>query len=266
MPTGIEITGLALASVSMGGTALSKAVQCGGKGGAQRTYDDVHNQYKQLKDLREDVLVHQYLSEDDKKQIDISIHDISFDLMELHSLLKELKGVAYYQLSKYTVQWFHFNNRVTMALQVIVEVKLEVEARQRSTQGRSKAMVQKDPPIAAAGRGPTCPLAHMHENKPIFVNKDFPSDNSLGQQLAEEIAPCTAAAVRSALKDGMNFGSITKENDTVHTGVGRRSLTETGLGPDLKWHISPKSTTLPPVLVQSGDIELKDLRKDTEID
>ncbi|CAE6497921.1 unnamed protein product [Rhizoctonia solani] len=262
MPTGVEIVGLGMASVSLGGTAISEAIRFGGKGGAQRAYDGVYNQYQQLKDLRRDIMVHQYLSEDDKRQLDGSIQRITFDLMELQSILNELKGTAYYHLTTYRVQWSHFKDRVGMADQKIVSVKLEVE--QRSAQGRSKAMSQNETTIVTSSREPTSQVPH--ENEPIVVKEGCCEGSSLGQELTDQIASCTAAALRSALamEDGIDPSPTTNKNARTHTGNGCRSLTETG--PSLKWHLPPTATALPPVLFQNNGVELQCVRKDREID
>jgi hypothetical protein len=73
MPIGLEIVGFAFATVSIGEIMISKAAEYGGKGGAQKVYDGVATQYAQLKALREDILINQFISEEDKAQLDESI-------------------------------------------------------------------------------------------------------------------------------------------------------------------------------------------------
>ncbi|CUA76245.1 hypothetical protein RSOLAG22IIIB_12149 [Rhizoctonia solani] len=150
MPTGIEIAGIIIASTGMGSSVASKVAKFARKGTAQRTYDDVAHQYTQLKDLREDENINRFLSEKDKKHLDGVIERIAFDLMDLQLTLHELRGVAYYKITTYPVQWIDFHDQVAMVFKQIVEVNLDI--RERSTKGRDQARPSSTEQVSNSNR------------------------------------------------------------------------------------------------------------------
>ncbi|CAE6492686.1 unnamed protein product [Rhizoctonia solani] len=285
MLTGVDIASIVLASTGLGGSAMTKFANYTGKGGAWKTYDQVARQYTQLKVLREDVSVNQYLSTDDKEDLDESIEAIAFDLMELQSVLQELRGTAYYKITTYPAKWIRFNDRAELTHKLIVKVNIEIM--QRSTQGREQArsgstVQATSQPIfrsssgeesvvinqgLASGDCEACfltPTVLRLLNAVFYVRKIV-----LNRQIADATASSAAAALRLALEGGTKAdSSVLGEDGGVNLPSGNRSVVEKGefqgLKPGLKWQISPKAACDPPSLARAKDIELKDLAKEID--
>ncbi|KAJ1299253.1 hypothetical protein OPQ81_002183 [Rhizoctonia solani] len=257
-PTGIEIVSLVLASTGMGGSLANKLANYARKGTAWKSYDQVIQEYAQLKRLREDVAINQYLSPDDKEYLDGSIMSIAFDLMELQAALQELRGTAYYKIAIYSTKWLKFNGRVTLALKLIVDVNVEIK--NRSTQGREQAR------LASKSVGdPASEWQSSSKDEPVVVNEGSASGDSLNQEIVNAMASSAAAALRASLEGGVKPGPLAQAEDGGEDIVsGGRLTTENGLKTGLKWKISPKPTYAPPSLTHVEGIELNKLEKDVD--
>ncbi|KAG8714187.1 hypothetical protein FRC11_009487 [Ceratobasidium sp. 423] len=168
----------------MGSSIISKVAALTGKGRAQKSYDSVKLQYAQVKASRKDDAINQFLSEKDKAYLDVSIQKIAFDLMDLHGDLEELKGVGYYQITTYPVQWIRFQDRAEMIVKLIVKVNVEI--RERSIQGRDRMGLGGTVPERISRGDPTSQPSSRDGSAVVYESSA--SGGSLNQQIADAMA------------------------------------------------------------------------------
>ncbi|CAE6346019.1 unnamed protein product [Rhizoctonia solani] len=267
MLTGIEIVALAMASTGMSGSVASKIANYTRKGAAQKVYDDVIHQYNQVKVFRKDEAVSKFLTEKDKEELDTSIKDVTFDLMELHSILQDLKGVAYYKITAYGAKWLYFHDHVQLTMKLIVDVNAEIKERSAHgrSQARSESMREEQADFLGVGASP-CGNENVAVRQGLgsgdceilspTQGSNLTSKIALNRQIADEMASLATATLRASIAGGMkSWPLLPAEDSEVHAAGESKSTIE---------NVPPKATSAPPSLDHGNDIEMKKWEKEVD--
>ncbi|CAE6467729.1 unnamed protein product [Rhizoctonia solani] len=267
MPTGIEIAGIILAGTSLGGQVASSF---GGylrpmtKEAAQETLSGIVQQFDQLKSLRDDVSVDQYLSEREREQLDEIIVNIALDLVAVQKALRNLKKIAYWKVTTYRVEWGEFNEQTENILDRIVEVNVEIQ--ERSISGRRKDGSDSS---SSGYRGGRQFLAAHRDN--------FEATQDRSQQEILRAAENKAVTViRSSIEsrntpvgleeaaDGPPASGRISADGTAHISGPDGRITVMGTTSGMRWQIPRKSASAPPSITVPECVELRELREDLD--
>ncbi|KAG8711857.1 hypothetical protein FRC11_001648, partial [Ceratobasidium sp. 423] len=144
MTLGFDIASLTLNVVQIGAKIALPFAKVATKDTAQQSYDEAVRQYSRMRKLREDILVNQYLSEDEKSQLDASIERLVFNLMKLEQALGKVKAISYWQIRSYPTELQAFNETKLAFIQRVEDTKTWISLKTRSSQARERAMAMEN--------------------------------------------------------------------------------------------------------------------------
>ncbi|KAJ1299256.1 hypothetical protein OPQ81_002186 [Rhizoctonia solani] len=123
------------------------------KEGAQKSYDEAVKQYSRMRDLRNDILVNQYLSQDEKSELDASIERLVFNLMALERALENVKAIKYWSI-KYRTELKTFNETRSTFTKKVEQISQDIHTRSSQRRGgdsKENAMDQPHLEVTSAG-------------------------------------------------------------------------------------------------------------------
>ncbi|KAJ1304252.1 hypothetical protein OPQ81_005413 [Rhizoctonia solani] len=270
MATLIEIAGIVLASTSLGGQITSTT---GGyflghksKRAAEIALNNISHEFDQLKSMRKDLSYDQYLSETESQQLDETIEKLALDLGALRKTLRDLKGINYWAVKTYYVQWCDFDQQNEDVLSKIIEVNVEIRERSiREKQKRNNSEIV--PPCFGEGGS----LSARVRN-PIRTGT---SEYEVQEAILNAVADEAANAIRLSIESRVNPKTPREGSDeplaqgriladgTVHISSpsGRKiTMSNQGTASGIKWRVPFKSLSAPPSITLPNSVELQDLQ------
>ncbi|CAE6426076.1 unnamed protein product [Rhizoctonia solani] len=259
----IETAGFILTTIQVGGEATSSANgYIGfGKGKADKAYNDAVNQYEQLKTLRKDVGIDRYLSEEEREGLNKVIERLALELLLLKRTLQGLKGITYWYINSYWVEWANFQHEKAGVIERIIEVNVQIL--ERSLSGRK---------LLESGR----PAGTPGEASPSTRFLMSTSADDTRQEILSAAAAEVASVARSTW-EGYGSHSQPEQGNSEQMATGRLSEDGTahiitpsgqkkamGASNGTRWYISPKSLSAPPSITVPETVELEDLRRDLD--
>ncbi|KAG8744549.1 hypothetical protein FRC11_013418, partial [Ceratobasidium sp. 423] len=139
--SGFDIASLTLTLGQIGAKVAKPFVKAATKEAAKESYNSAAQDFSRARKLRDDIFVNQYLSEEEKAQIDGAIERLVFNLMALEQVLKKVNNIAAWRILSYSTELQNFNERRREFTEEVEILSQDIYT--RSSQARERAMEMK---------------------------------------------------------------------------------------------------------------------------
>lgn len=197
MSLGFDIASLSLGVVQIGAKIAHPFARAQTKAGAQQSYDEAVQQFSLMKELRDNILVNQYLSKFEKAELDSTIEILVFSLMDLERALERVKTISYWKIRSYPAELQSFNESRAAFIEGVAGVRREIHT--RSSQGRSRTnsnSIAGTMPMESAEARP-----HPTASRVISTSDGDPNnDSDTRRNILDALEVAAASSIRSAVE------------------------------------------------------------------
>ncbi|CAE6490494.1 unnamed protein product [Rhizoctonia solani] len=213
--------------------------------------------------MRKDLSYDQYLSEAERQELDAAVEKLALDLDALRKTLRDLKGIKYWTVKTYYVQWCDFDQQREHVLSRIIEVDLEIRKRSIREKQKKNGLGGTPPHLEQRGShsaqihgsSRTCAPGDQNEIQRVILNAVADEGiNAIRSSIESRIHPHT-------LLEGCNEPVLQGRilaGGTVHISSSN-GLNVIGTASGMKWRVPPKSSSAPPSVTVPECVELQDM-------
>ncbi|KAL5631759.1 hypothetical protein ACGC1H_007310 [Rhizoctonia solani] len=193
-----------------------------------------------------------------------NIGRLALDLDALRKALRELKGIKYWTVKTYYVQWCDFDQQREHVLGRIVEVDVEIRKRSIREKQKMNRLGGMPPCLEQGGSRST----QTHGSSRACAPGD---QNEIQRVILNAVADEGTNAIRSSIESRIRPHTLLEEGNepmlqgkiladgTMHVSSLNGRVNMIGTASGMKWRVPPKSSSAPPSITVPECVELRDM-------